>query len=137
MADIINSYQYNNSIINKYPVIHCESNKTDLAGISINKILALELIKVNPKRRSLRMTRIIFNVLSDLPKGSVIKDFDVVFNPAYDIDVLKIFIEIRKNLSFEIIWPGEIENGKLIYGQKECEDYKIYDLEKYDVTCII
>ena len=67
----------------------------------------------------------------------IIKDIDVLFNPEYKVDVLKILTEARKRKRYSVIWPGRCENGKLIYGEEGYLDYRTYDIENYDITCVI
>jgi hypothetical protein len=43
----------------------------------------------------------------------------------------------RKRKRYSVIWPGKCENGKLIYGEEGYPDYRTYDIENYDITCVI
>lgn len=104
---------------------------------SVSKPLAEALLVCKPKRRSMKLEQIFNNVLDTLPDGVVIKDIDVLFNPDYKVDVLKILIASRKRKRYSVIWPGRCENGKLIYGEDGYTDYKTYDIENYDITCVI
>jgi hypothetical protein len=76
-------------------------------------------------------------ILSQSPDGVVVKDFDVMFNPEYKVDVLKIMIDACKRKPFSIIWPGRYENGKLFYAEDGYPDYQVFSVEDYDVTCIV
>ena len=104
---------------------------------SVNKPLAEALLSCKPNRRSMKLEQIFNNVLDTLPDGVVIKDIDVMFNPDYKVDVLKILMAARKRKKYSVIWPGKCENGKLIYGEEGFSDYKTYDVEDYDITCVI
>lgn len=99
--------------------------------------LAKALSACNPIRRSMRLEQIFNAVLDDLPDGVVIKDIDVMFNPDYEVDVLKLLIAARKRKRYSVIWPGRCENGKLIYSEEGFADYKTYNIENYDITCVI
>ena len=135
MAEIITTYQIQMNPKRNTLIVHCEKEKDEIEAISINKLLAEKLIGINPKRRSLKMTKLLSDVLDNLPEDSIIKDFDVMFNPEYDIDVLKTIIDTRKQI--ELIWPGYYENEKLIYSEKDLIDYKVFNLSEYDITCIV
>ena len=104
---------------------------------SVSKPLTEALLACKPNRRSMKLEQIFNNVLDTLPDGVVIKDIDVLFNPDYKVDVLKILIASRKRKRYSVIWPGRCENGKLIYGEDGYPDYKTYDIENYDITCVI
>ena len=104
---------------------------------SVSKPLAEALLACKPNRRSMKLEQIFNNVLDTLPDGVVIKDIDVLFNPDYQVDVLKILMAARKRKRYSVIWPGRCEDGKLIYGEEGFPDYKTYNIENYDITCVI
>lgn len=104
---------------------------------SVSKPLAEELLACKPNRRSIKLEQMFNNVLDTFPDGVAIKDIDVMFNPDYKVDVLKILMAARKRKKYSVIWPGKCENGKLVYGEEGFSDYKIYDVEDYDITCVI
>lgn len=104
---------------------------------SVSKSLAEVLLECKPNRRSMKLEQIFNSVLDTLPDGVVIKDIDVLFNPDYKVDVLKILMAARKRKKYSVIWPGKCENGKLIYSEEGFPDYKTFDIEDYDITCVI
>ena len=65
-------------------------------------------------------------IIAELPKNSTIKDFDVLFNPDYQIDVLQLLIAACKKREFSIIWSGTYSNGKLMYAEPGYADFKTY-----------
>lgn len=103
---------------------------------SISKELADSLLACRPNRRSMKLEQIFNNVLDRYPDGVTIKDIDVLFNPAYKVDVLKILISARKRKRYSVVWPGKFEDGKLIYGEEGYADYKVYNIADYDITFI-
>lgn len=120
------------------PIIYCTFiDKVEKEAVSINKLLAEKLIKFQPNRRTMRLEQCFNQVLNTLPDGVVIKDFDVMFNPKYQVDIIKIMITACKKKPFSIIWPGKCEDGKLFYAEEGYSDYKVFNLENYDVTCIV
>lgn len=109
----------------------------DSAPISVNKLLAEELVTINPKRRSLYLERCFFKVIGRFPDGCVIKDIDVMFNPDYQVDVLRILVDVRKGRNYKVIWSGNQKGGSLIYGEEGYLDYKMYEIDNYDITYVI
>lgn len=105
--------------------------------VSVNRELSEKLIEIRPKRRSMKLEQCFNEVLAELPDGVIIRDFDVMFNPDYQVDVLKILTDARRHKNYSAIWPGEEKDGKLIYSVEDYPDYKTYEIENYDVTCII
>lgn len=65
------------------PIIYCVTSKEMADAVSINKMLAEELIKVRKNRRTMQLERCLSQVISKLPDGAVIKDLDVLFNGKY------------------------------------------------------
>lgn len=104
---------------------------------SVSKPLAEALLACRPNRRSMKLEQLFNSVLDKYPDGVVIRDIDVLFNPEYKVDVLKILMAARKRKCYSVIWPGRCENGKLIYGEEGYPDYKTYNIERYDITCVI
>ena len=120
------------------PLIFCNPDKALTANeVSINVEMAKKLSNIKPNRRTLRIVQCFQEILNDLPDHVVIKDFDVMFHPDYAIDVLYIMISMAKIKPFSLIWPGKLEEGKLIYAEEGFRDYKVFDISRYDVTCII
>lgn len=120
------------------PIIYCclYEGVADTA-VSINILLAEKLANCRPNRRTMRIEIFFNQILDQLPDGTVIKDFDVMFNPEYKVDVLKIMTVACKKKNFSVIWPGKYENGKLFYAEDGYQDFKAFSIEEYDVTCIV
>jgi hypothetical protein len=119
------------------PIIYCTAGEEMADAVPINKMLAEELIKINKNRRTMQLERCLSQVISRLPDGTVIKDFDVLFNPEYQVDVLKMLVTVCKQKSFSVIWPGRMDGEKLFYAEEGFPDYKSYNISDYDITCIV
>lgn len=104
---------------------------------SISKALAERLLKCKENRRSMKLGQIFNEVLDLYPDGVTVKDIDVMFNPDYQVDVLRILSEARKRKEYSVIWPGRCEDGKFIYGEEGYADYKVFTIDDYDITCVI
>ena len=103
---------------------------------SVSKELADGLLVCKPNRRSMKLEQIFNTVLDKYPDGVTIKDIDVMFNPNYKVDVLKILIAARKRKKYSVIWPGRFENGKLEDGEEGYLDYIVYSIADYDITFV-
>ncbi len=120
------------------PVIYCNPDDQLLEmSVSISVQLASKLASVKPTRRSMRLEQFFQQVLMSLPENPVIRDFDVMFNPEYEVDVLRIMCSVARTKPFRVIWAGKYEDGKLIYAEDGYADYKAFDIKQYDVTCVI
>lgn len=120
------------------PIIYCCPYSTvESEAISINVLLAEKLVSLHPNRRTMQLERCFNQVLDTLPDGVKIKDFDVMFNPEFQVDLLKIMVMACKKKPFSIIWPGKYDDGMLFYAEEGYRDYKLFSIEDYDVTCIV
>lgn len=120
------------------PIVYCGKFPLIEAGaIPLNKLLVEALIGVKPKRRAIKIEKCFVDVLATLPDGVTIKDFDVLFNPEYKADVLKILVSACRTKPFSVIWPGTIKENRLIYAEEAYPDYKEYDVGIYDITCVV
>ncbi len=119
-------------------VLYCHSDKAlEEQAVSINIEMAKKLSAVKPNRRTMRMEKCFQQVLGGLPDNVVIRDFDVMFNPDYAVDVLKIMSSAVKAKAFRAIWSGRCEDGRLIYAEEGYRDYKVFEISKYDVTVVV
>ena len=120
------------------PILYCYPDKAlEEQAVPINVEMAKKLSAVKPNRRTMRMEQCFQQVLSNLPDNVVICDFDVMFNPDYAVDVLKIMSSTAKVKVFRVIWPGRCEDGRLIYAEEGYRDYKVFEISKYDVTIVV
>ncbi len=120
------------------PVLYCHPDKAlEEQAVPINIEMAKNLSAVKPNRRTMRMEQCFQQVLGGLPDNIVIRDFDVMFNPDYAVDVLKIMTSAAKVKPFRVIWPGRYEDGRLIYAEEGYRDYKVFEISKYDVTVVV
>ncbi len=120
------------------PVIYCNPDAQLMeTSVSISVQLATKLASVKPTRRAMRLEQFFLQVLMSLSENPVIRDFDVMFNPEYEVDVLRIMCSAARTKPFSAVWPGKYEDGRLIYAEDGYADYKAFDIKQYDVTCVI
>lgn len=120
------------------PVFYCHFDKAlEEQAVPINVEMAKKLSAIKPNRRTMRMEQCFQQVLSTLPDDVIIKDFDVMFNPDYEVDVLRIMCSAAKAKSFQALWPGKCEDGRLFYAEEGYRDYKVFEISKYDVTVVV
>lgn len=137
MGNIIDFYQMveEEAMINRL-LVYMNALQKMFEPKSVSKELADRLLACRPNRRSMKLEQI-FNAVLDLyPDGVTIKDIDVMFNPEYRVDVMKILVSARKRKEYSVIWPGIFEDGKLIYGEEGYPDYKVYKIRDYDITFV-
>lgn len=106
-------------------------------AISINTILAEKLLSLKPSRRTMRLEKCFNEIIDSISEKSVIKDIDVMFNPDYKIDVFKVLTASCKRKKFDLIWSGKLEDHSLIYSEEGLPDYHKYEIDYYDIVCVV
>ena len=120
------------------PVILCRPNLApENDAVTLNVPLAQKLASLKPSRRTMRLEQCFRQVIDSLPENPTIQDFDVLFNPDYEVNVLQVMASVGKNKPFQVVWPGKYEDGRLIYAEEGYRDYKVFDISKYDVTVVV
>lgn len=114
----------------------CELDGITDDAISMNVAIARRLADISPSMRSMRLESCFVSALSDLPEGVVIRDIDVLFNPTYQVDVLALLVSAYRKHAFDLVWPGRFEDNELVYAEEGYPDYRAFDIDRYDVTCI-
>ena len=105
-------------------------------SISVNHALSVNLLQLTPFRRTMQLETCFVDLLSQMPEMPIIRDIDVLFNPAYQVDVMQLLVSAYKRKPFRLIWPGSFDNGKLVYSEKQYSDYKAFDANAYDILCV-
>ena len=141
MGDIIKAYQFdqNDTANMMKPILYCDPSKEILdAAYSVSIPIAKELQKYDSTMmRTMRLENSLLGVIGTFGDEPVIKEIDVLFNPSYQTDVLKLLISACRKKPFSIIWPGRYEDGRLYYAEEGYEDYKVYEVSNYDITVVI
>lgn len=106
-------------------------------AIAVNKPIAAELVDLKPSRRTMQLEKRFVKVLETMPEHPVIKDIDVLFNPAYKVDVMKMLSSAYKQREFSLVWPGSYFDGKMIYSEEGYPDYRVYEIKDYDILYVI
>ena len=64
-------------------------------------------------------------------------DYEMLFDPRYDIDVLRLFAQLARQRKLIIEWCGKTNEETLIYAEHGYSDYKQFKIKDYDVTAVI
>ena len=78
-------------------------------------------------------------VLSLFPKRQAcyLVDYEMLFDPRYELDVLKLFYEIARKQKVVAKWCGEYKPLTLIYAEPGYPEFKRYKVTDYDIICVI
>lgn len=60
----------------------------------------------------------------------------MLMNPAYQLDIIKLFCDLARNNSVAFVWPGTFDGNNLVYASPDEPDYKHYQPANYDIVFI-
>lgn len=105
--------------------------------LSVNGLLSKNLLRYEFDKRSIFITDEFNKIIDNINDPILIKDFEILFDPAFQLDVLKLFIMANRKKRVTVLWCGKYKNGRLIFAEPEYEDYKSYNISDYDISCIV
>ncbi|MDR1688031.1 MAG: BREX-3 system P-loop-containing protein BrxF [Clostridiales bacterium] len=110
--------------------------KAQFRKVSLNLPLAKKLIS---KPATEAITDITGIILSLLPKGEALylTDFEILFDPCYKLDVLKLFVGISRHHKLIVKWCGGINKESLTFAEAGYDDYRKYEINDYNITFVI
>ncbi len=104
--------------------------------VKLNKELSELLLDLPKDERPLAVEKQVETLLS--PHQSLfITDIEILFDPRYPIDVVKLFCKHARFSNLFVLWPGKYENGRLIYASPYDSDYHSYDCSQYQIQIIV
>jgi hypothetical protein len=66
-----------------------------------------------------------------------VANIDILFSPEYELDVIKLLLQVGRNQRLYVQWPGEIAGENLTYSEHGLFDYKEYNINNYVDTYVI
>ena len=104
-------------------------------NISLNLPLAKLLVCENTKNISVNLTSSIIRLI---PKrvSIYLADYEILFNPSYSLDIIRLFIEISRYNRLVVKWCGGFDGHTLTYAEPGYEDYAAYKVRDYEITCV-
>lgn len=92
-------------------VVFCANMFNDDMALSLNNPLAHKLQVLSAFARTSRMEQLIAECLENMSESKLVQDIDVMFNPAYKIDVLQSLINVCKIKPFKLIWQDDLKTA--------------------------
>ncbi|GHU92370.1 hypothetical protein FACS189479_01080 [Spirochaetia bacterium] len=84
--------------------------------VSLNLPLAKALVAQDENSRLLHVAD---EVLKIIPTGAPVylTDFEMLFDPRYQLDILRLFYDISRKVRLAVQWPGTLESNTLYYAE--------------------
>ena len=128
---------------NNTPLIICTDaprvrKKIDSAGykeVQISRDLSKRLLEYSKSERPLLVESLLKNML-DYHDPILITRFEMMFDPRYEIDLIKVFCEKARTINVAVKWPGQLVDNKLIYANIGDPDYHEYECNSYQIRVV-
>jgi hypothetical protein len=145
MGTIVKNSSFTKDILAKsnIPVVFCSLspaierllNESNHQKLSLNLPLAKALAVQDENSRLLHVTD---EVLKIVPTSAptYLTDYEMLFDPRYQLDVLRLFCKISRKVKLAAQWPGTLESNTLYYAEPEYPDYHAFDIQNYDILCV-
>jgi len=105
--------------------------------LSLNKILAAALVKKDTAIRPQFVADEVMKIVSSIQGPVFLTDYEMLFDPRYNIDVIRLFYELSRRAKIVIKWCGTLDDNHLAYATPAYKDFHSYNIHGYDITCVI
>ena len=102
---------------------------------SLNLTLARHLIGTDNQGLSVNLTSLVTS-LFPMRMPVYLIDYEMLFNPGYKLDIIRLFKEISRYNKLIVKWCGGFDGESLTYAEPGYDDYAIYKLCDYEITCV-
>lgn len=106
-------------------------------SLNLNIKLAEALVKFPQSQRSQRANDEVMTIVSQCHEPTFLIDYEILFDPRYDIDAIRVFNEISRRQKVVVKWCGRLNGNSLEYAIPEYKDYHSFRIQDYDITCVI
>ena len=112
----------------KTPLLKALCQKHDLPYLNVNLALSQRLLDLTEKERSLRVRRLLADVIDERPADSIILDnIELLFDPSLHQDPLACLQGLSRNRTLIVAWGGNCEDGVLTYAEPGHPEYRRYE----------
>lgn len=95
--------------------------------INVNLELSRELLELTPVQRSLRMPRILGDLVSRYQSPVLLDNLEILFDKDLKQDPLGVLQGLSRNRTIVASWNGVTTAGKLLYAEFGHPEYRSYD----------
>lgn len=105
--------------------------------LNLNIRLAEELVKYPAEQRPQRANDEVMSIISQCNAPILLEDYEILFDPRYDIDAIKVFTELSRRQKVVVKWCGKLNGNSLEYATPDDKDYHSFKIQDYDIICVI
>ena len=110
--------------------------EADFIEFSLNQSLAEMLLEIPDEKRVGVVMEKIQKLLMEQGPAVLIKDFEMLFDPRYQIDVLKLFCDLSRQRRIAVLWCGTFRENRLEFSEPGFADFQSYNIDQYTLYCV-
>lgn len=104
-------------------------------SVNVNLYLAKALMDYPPEERRLRAEEEFKAILAG-KEAVFLENYEMLFDPRYQIDVIKSFCDRARHMKLAAKWPGTYKENHLIYAEPDAPDYYCCDCSRLQIRIV-
>ncbi|NCB25598.1 MAG: BREX-3 system P-loop-containing protein BrxF [Bacteroidia bacterium] len=105
--------------------------------VNIGLTLGEKMYKAKADGSPVNITNELDAILGEERRDITLSNTDILFSPEYELDVIKLLLQVGRNQRLYMQWPGEINGEKLTYSEPGRFDFKEYNIKDYVDTYVV
>ncbi len=110
---------------------------TETVAVNIGLLLSEKMFNAKTTGQIISITDVLEEIVSNKRGDLLLVNTDILFSPAYRLDVIKLLLLLSRNRKFYLNWPGEISSTRLVYSEPDRFDFKEYNIKDYVDTYVV
>jgi type II secretory pathway predicted ATPase ExeA len=116
----------------KTTALQAVQHSVDAPLVNANLELAREMLDLTQRQRTLRVPRLLSNLVSSLDADVVLLDnLELLFDPSLQQDPLRLLQGVSRHKTIVAAWNGTVDNGRLIYAVAIHSEYRSYPIQDF------
>lgn len=99
--------------------------------VNIGLTLGERMYKAKAEGSPVNIANELDAILGEEKRDIALASTDILFSPEYELDVIKLLLQVGRNQRLYMQWPGEINGEKLTYSEPGRFDFKEYNIKDY------
>ena len=105
--------------------------------VNIGLILGERMYKAKVEGVPVSISNDLDIILGEEQSDIALGNTDILFSPEYELDVIKLLLQVGRNQRLYMQWPGEVTGDKLTYSESGRFDFKEYNIKDYVDTYVV
>lgn len=105
--------------------------------VNVGLLLGERLYRTKAEGLPVNITNELDAILDKEYCDIILANIDILFTPEYELNVIKMLLQLGRNRRFYLPWPGEISRERLTYSELGKFDYREYNVKDYVDTYVV